>query len=165
MKGCAIMSKIIYLSHNGGNNMERGIFDLANAFLSIDSMTNKKLQKLCYYAKAWYLAFYDENLIDEDFEAWVHGAVQPDLYHKYKEYGFRKIPKYEGDLSDIPEDFLDFAGDVYEAYGHLTGNELEVVNHQEDPWIKARKNLKPWEIGNKVISESDMKEYYRKKIQ
>ena len=27
------------------------IFDLANAFLNIDSMTHKKLQKLCYYAK------------------------------------------------------------------------------------------------------------------
>ena len=29
------------------------VFDLADAFLCIDSMTHKKLQKLCYYAKAW----------------------------------------------------------------------------------------------------------------
>ena len=48
------------------------IFDLADAFLSIESMTHKKLQKLCYYAKAWYLALYDENLVTEEFEAWVH---------------------------------------------------------------------------------------------
>ena len=64
------------------------IFDLAHAFLSIASMTHKKLQKLCYYAKAWYLALKDENLIDDDFEAWVHGAVQPNLYQEYKVYGF-----------------------------------------------------------------------------
>lgn len=62
---------------------QRGdIFDLAKAFLYISSMTNKKLQKLCFYAKAWYLALYDENLISEPFEAWVHGAVQPSLYQK-----------------------------------------------------------------------------------
>ena len=64
------------------------IFDLAEAFLSISSMTHKKLQKLCYYAKAWYLALYDENIVSEPFEAWVHGAVQPELYQKYKSYGF-----------------------------------------------------------------------------
>lgn len=28
------------------------VFALAKAFLSISKMTNKKLQKLCYYAKA-----------------------------------------------------------------------------------------------------------------
>lgn len=28
------------------------IFDIANAFLSIEPQTHKKLQKLCYYAYA-----------------------------------------------------------------------------------------------------------------
>ena len=41
----------------------KGVLLLARAFLSIDSMTHKKLQKLCFYAKAWYLALYDENII------------------------------------------------------------------------------------------------------
>ena len=100
------------------------IFDLADAFLSIESMTHKKLQKLCYYAKAWYLALYDENLVMEPFEAWVHGAVQPELYQKYKPYGFSYIPRVL-DTKNIPEEFLSFAREIYESYGALDGDELE----------------------------------------
>ena len=81
------------------------IFDLADAFLSINAMTHKKLQKLCFYAKAWYLALYDHNLISEKFEAWVHGAVQPELYQKYKAYGFDYIPMIT-DTYIIPDKFL-----------------------------------------------------------
>lgn len=32
----------------------RTVFDVAEWFLSKESMTNKKLQKLCCYAQAWY---------------------------------------------------------------------------------------------------------------
>ena len=102
------------------------IFDLADAFLSINSMTHKKLQKLCYYAKAWYLALYNDNLIPESFEAWVHGAVQPELYQKYKAYGFNYIPKVF-DTRDIPEEFMSFAKEIYESYGNLDGDELERI--------------------------------------
>lgn len=138
------------------------VFDLANAFLSIDSMTHKKLQKLCYYAKAWYLAINDTNLIDEPFEAWVHGAVQPKLYQEYRTYGFDVIPMLCGSTESLPEEFLNFSREIYQAYGELDGDELERLNHQEEPWIKARKDLKPWQNCNTIISEEDMKQYYRK---
>lgn len=136
------------------------IFDLANAFLSIESMTHKKLQKLCYYAKAWYLALYDENLIVEPFEAWAHGAVQPDLYQKYKPYGFNCIPRVL-DTTDIPEEFLDFSRQIFASYGELDGDDLERLNHTEMAWLRARGNLKPWQNCERVIDEDDMKEYYR----
>ena len=139
------------------------IFVLANAFLSFAPMTNKKLQKLCYYAKAWYLALYNENLIDESFQAWVHGAVNPNLYFKYKKFGFDKIPQVLN-VDNIPEHFLSFAKEIYEVYGHFTGDQLENLNHQEDPWINARGNYKPWENCYNVISENDMKNYYRKQL-
>lgn len=139
------------------------IFALAKAFLSIAPMTDKKLQKLCYYAKAWYLALYDKNLISEQFQAWVHGAVQPALYQKYKTYGYDEIPQVTN-TDDIPEEFLSFAHDVYESYGHLSGYDLECLNHQEDPWINARGKCKSWERCTNEISEEDMKNYYRKMI-
>lgn len=137
------------------------IYDLANAFLSIEAMTHKKLQKLCYYAKAWYLALNDENLIKEPFEAWVHGAVQPQLYQKYRGYGFQLIPMFNRDLSKLPEEFLSFSREIYETYGEFSGDELERINHQEMPWLNARKDLKPWQSGTNIISEDDMKNYYR----
>ncbi len=142
-------------------NKSGDIFALAKAFLSISKMTNKKLQKLCYYAKAWYLALYDCNLISEQFQAWVHGAVQPALYQKYKQYGYSDIPKFTN-IQEIPEEFLSFAKEIYASYGHLTGDELERINHQETPWIEARGDCKPWENCSNEISEESMKAFYRK---
>lgn len=139
------------------------IFDLADAFLSIASMTNKKLQKLCYYAKAWYLALNDTNIVDESFEAWVHGAVQPKLYQKYKIYGFGYIPRVF-DTTKIPEEFLSFAREIYDSYGDLSGDELEQINHTEKPWIEARGDLKPWQNSETIISEDTMKQFYRSMI-
>ena len=127
-------------------------------------MTHKKLQKLCYYAKAWYLAIYDTNLIDEDFEAWVHGAVQPELYQKYKGYGFGFIPMVF-DTSKIPEEFMSFSREIYNSYGALTGDELERLNHSEEPWQIARSGLKPWQSSNTIISEEKMKSFYRKQME
>ena len=154
--------KPFFMSSNV-NMKPNDIFALARAFLCISSMTHKKLQKLCYYAKAWYLAIYDRNIVAESFEAWVHGAVQPELYQRYKVYGFSDIPK-ETDKSNIPEEFLSFAQEVYNAYGHLTGDELEHINHNEIPWQEARGNCKPWENCNNVISEQSMKSFFRKRL-
>lgn len=149
------------LSYNFSNMMpRRNIFLMARAFLAISAMTHKKLQKLCYYAKAWHLAMYDTNIISEDFQAWIHGAVQPELYHHYKQYRYDEIPM-ETNISDIPEYFLGFAREIYASYGHLTGNELEEVNHTETPWLNARAGLNPWESCDRVISEEDMKLFYR----
>ena len=33
---------------------------VAQWFLSMSSMSNKKLQKLCYYAYCWYIVFYND---------------------------------------------------------------------------------------------------------
>ena len=68
---------------------------LAQWFLSMSSMSNKKLQKLCYYAYCWYIVFYNdvefitkENIGDirvlcsEPFQAWIHGPVSPQLYQR-----------------------------------------------------------------------------------
>lgn len=126
-------------------------------------MTNKKLQKLCYYAKAWYLALNDTNIVEESFEAWVHGAVQPKLYQKYKIYGFGYIPKVF-DTTKIPEEFLSFAREIYDSYGDLSGDELERINHTETPWIEARGDLKPWQNSETIISENTMKQFYRSMI-
>ncbi len=74
--------------------------------------------------------------------------------------GFGYIPKINGP-SDIPEEFLSFAGEIYDSYGELDGDELEGLNHSEMPWIKAKGNLKSWQESNQEISVNDMKEYYR----
>ena len=57
------------------------IFDVSEWFLSKESMTPKKLQKLSYYFEAWCHALFNRSLInDTRFEAWIHGPVSPELY-------------------------------------------------------------------------------------
>lgn len=165
-KNCSVEleNNPIKYSFSGNDSLlPANVYTLAKAFLSIAPMTHKKLQKLCYYAKAWYLALYDENIIAEQFQAWVHGAVQPGLYQFYKKYGFDTISKIES-VTGIPETFVSFANEIYNAYGHLTGDELEAINHLEDPWKKAREGYMPWEKCTKEIQEEDMKTFYRAMI-
>ena len=125
-------------------------------------ITPKKLQKLSYYAEAWHNALLNEKLIDDThFEAWVHGPVSPVLYHQYKNYGWNEInePKVEVDYT-FSNNEKEVLNSVLETYGHLSGNELEAITHQETPWLNQRKGLSDEESSNNIISFEDMKKYY-----
>jgi uncharacterized phage-associated protein len=39
-------------------------------------LTNRKLQKLLYYAQAWYLALENRALFAEDFQAWASPSAE-----------------------------------------------------------------------------------------
>ncbi|HAS73373.1 MAG TPA: hypothetical protein DCS67_04445 [Clostridiales bacterium UBA8960] len=135
---------------------------IADIFLSLESMTQKKLQKLCYYAQAYYLAKHKRELTDSTFEAWVHGPVSPDLYREYRRYNWNKIPKRE--LSYNYGDLVEFIISIYDEFGTYDADELEEMTHNEKPWIEARTGLFDYEPSNNVISKSTMIEYYSRKI-
>ncbi|MDR1098359.1 MAG: DUF4065 domain-containing protein, partial [Tannerella sp.] len=62
-----------------------------------DLITNKKLQKILYYIKAWGVVYFDEGVIDDDFEAWIHGPVCPSVYQEYKHFGYKPLSiHYDG---------------------------------------------------------------------
>lgn len=158
------MSKLIPFKRKGGTSMDYiTIFDVAISFLTMGSMTHKKLQKLCYYAQAWYLALYKERLLNIYFEAWVHGPVCPDLYHQYKENGWINISQ-EDRVPDIivNKGKYDFLKTIYDTYGGFTGDELEVLTHSELPWKEARKGLEEWEPSHNNICEKTMQDFYWK---
>ncbi len=148
------------------------VYDVANWFLAnIESVTNKKLQKLVYYAYAWFLVFNNETaedielkFFDARFEAWVHGAVCPELYDKYKEYGSSNIQKYVGELADFSADELDVLNQVCDVYGKYNGNELEYICHKEDPWKNARKNLSAYEPSTNKIQDKEIFRYYSSRL-
>ncbi|MDO4568808.1 MAG: DUF4065 domain-containing protein [Planctomycetia bacterium] len=142
------------------------VYDIARWFLSQDSMTHKKLQKLCYYAQAWHCALHDGTpLFEDDIQVWVHGPVVVSLYSKYADYRWNPIPKQEFDESVLAENTLELLHSVYNTYGDLQGCQLENLTQAEDPWKMAREDLKPWEVCYKVIPCSDMQDYYGKKYQ
>lgn len=142
--------------------------DVANWFLAnMKEVSNKKLQKLMYYAYSWFLTFNNESakeirlkFFDARFEAWVHGAVCPELYNKYKEYGSSDLPQYTGKIANFSKVELEILNQVCNIYGKYSGDELEFVCQQEDPWKNARKNLNAYEPSSNRIKDSDIFKYY-----
>ena len=128
-------------------------------------ITNKKLQKLVYYAQAWSLVLNNEKLFNERIEAWVHGPAIPDLYDKFKKFGAEPISVDEKDLhfslSDKQVEVLD---NVWKVYGKYDANYLEVLTHSELPWQEARTGLEISDTSNNEISEESIKNFYSEKL-
>jgi uncharacterized phage-associated protein len=130
-------------------------------------ITNKKLQKLVYYAQAWSLVLNNKKLFDEKIEAWVHGPAIKSLYVKYKSFGFNTIKK-DADtaslktLSSINKKLLD---SVWSVYGGLDADYLEMLTHSETPWKEAREGLQSSENSENEISIKTMKSFYSQKLE
>jgi len=150
-------------------NEDITVHDVADYFLSKlnasegSSITPLKLQKLVYYAQAWSLVWDGKPLFKEHMEAWAHGPVNPDLYFKYKEYGWKSIAPVDNVKLDIfTKEQLETMDAVWDGYGDYDGKYLEKLTHQEDPWIEARDNCSPGEYCNNPISIETMKDFYTK---
>lgn len=148
--------------------MDINVIDVG--YLMIDKVkdvTHLKLQKMCYYCQAWHYTLLDKPLFDDYFEAWVHGPVSPELYKKYKSYGYEKLPQPEkSDLEHI-RNFLEenikseqVVEWVIKRYGKESAKTLEAQSHSEIPWINARNTSKTFSLSNNEITLEAMKEYY-----
>lgn len=139
------------------------VYDVADYYLSkAGNLEHKKLQKLCYYAYSWSLVLLKKPMFDQKFEAWVHGPVCPALYHKYKNFGWMSIP-FAGTVSEeITKDSnsVDLLDTVYNTYAKFTGDELEELTHQEQPWIQARDFLEPHQPSNVTLDDTLIINFY-----
>ncbi|MCF0072106.1 DUF4065 domain-containing protein [Dyadobacter sp. CY261] len=144
--------------------------DIANWFLchidreAGDAITHLKLQKLLYYSQAWCIVLSGKSLFEEDFEAWSHGPVLPDIYHQYKHFGYDALPSCDcaNSLASEAENVLQ---QVQRLYGEKSAKYLEELTHQESPWIEARAGL-PLELRcSNVISKESMAGFYSKMLQ
>ena len=135
-----------------------------------DLISNKKLQKLLYYVEAWSLV-HTESFIKEDFQAWVHGPVVPESYHRYKVFMYSPIvssyapeetsgKRLENIFKTIGEKQKSLVEDVLTRYGALNSFQLEMLSHSEYPWKSARGNISPFVHSTEVIKKDVMKAFY-----
>jgi uncharacterized phage-associated protein len=91
----------------------------------------KKLHKLLYYCQGHHLAHFGEPLFHESVMAWDMGPVVAQLWKAEKDD--------RGATSPQPLDAgqLNTVGYVVSRYGRLTGHDLELLSHAEDPWRAA----------------------------
>lgn len=141
------------------------VFDVANYFLAIvnsnneygDVISNLKLQKLCYYAQGLYLAINNEPLFENKIEAWQHGPVIPDLYHKYKDCENCLTLDDGVSLDTLSKEIKDFLDRVYAVYGQFSAWKLREMTHNEEPW----KSVYNPEKKHIIITPDSMKKFFK----
>jgi uncharacterized phage-associated protein len=140
-----------------------------------DLITNKKLQKILYYIKAWGIVYFDDGVIDDDFEAWIHGPVCSSVYQEYKHFGYKPLSIHyngassSGYISKFKAKFektqkgkekIEMIDVVFEKYAKLTSLQLELLTHSEAPWLESRNGLSPIDNSCNIIGEDAMRKFY-----
>lgn len=161
---------------------------VANAFLDIqDSDTGvfpridpMKLQKLVFYAHAWWLAFKDDALFDEDVCAWPWGPVVPAVYSEFRSFGANPIvgarahqivrigPGPMAFRYAVPEhpndEIMAFLRGVWESHKQYNGIQLSNATHSAgEPWTIVKEQY--GDLSPKPVIPNDLiREVFKAKI-
>ena len=138
------------------------VFDTAKYILEcLGSMSTWKLQKLCFYAQAWSLAWTEKPLFEEEFEAWSNGPVCPTLFYEHKgKFSVDKQDISYGNSDRLTADQKETIDIVLRDYGDMEPYDLREQTHHEAPWQDARGDLPEGARSNTIITKSAMGEYY-----
>lgn len=144
------------------NTQPTSIINVARSLLlaESDGMTIMKLQKLCYLAQAYSLAWTGERLVTERFYAHRNGSYSKELTAALK--GIYLV--YYSDLKYTPKSPVPVTGDkatiieqVYKTMRGFSSSSLRTIFQYEAPLQTGLKN----KTGGYLISESMMEEYYK----
>lgn len=133
-------------------------------------ITPLALQKLLYYAQAFFHALFGKDLFTDDCQAWAHGPVYPDIYYQYREYGYDPIAapvdilssEQESGLSAEETNFLDT---IINVFGSYSGKTLSSFTHAEKPWLVSRGSLKPDDRCTNTIKRDLINSYFDAVVQ
>ena len=141
--------------------MDVAKYFLHKANIGGDLITNLRLQKLLYYAQAWYLVNFDRPLFSDEIKAWRFGPVIESVYHKFKKFRHTAIIyKSNGEIEKIfSTTDLDFLNEFYNIYIDYSANALLQMSHNEAPWKEA------YESPSQIITIARMKEFYTQKYE
>jgi uncharacterized phage-associated protein len=149
------------------------LLDLATR--SKRQLTQIEIQKLVYFSHGWHLALRDQNLIDDQIEAWTYGPVVRRLYDVFKKFGSSQITEKAYDWIKSPKGGFSYCfpaiqsgsleNDTYARavvqivwtkYGLMPPFKLVEITHlQGSPWQQARAR------GSDYIPNEDIKAYFK----
>ena len=139
-------------------------------------MSHLKLQKILYYVQAMHLSYFDAYLIEDDFEAWLHGPVSRKVYDRVKGvsklYGEIAFSEKEWGVNTpdkqlkkiLTDEQLELINDTIDGYSKMTSSQLENLTHSEYPWINARKGYKVEDRCEVVIEKNIIAKFYKSQI-
>lgn len=149
------------------NNSRNSVL-IANYVLSktgaIDAL---KLQKTLYFIEAIHLARFGTSLIDEDFEAWVHGPVLKNVYNAFKSQStYHSNIDKSGDIEgykDLKNEQLVLINEIIEDCVDKSSSKLRSDSH-DLVWLQTRKGLGPNDNSNRKMDKKQIRSHYRKEL-
>lgn len=134
-----------------------------------EEVTPMVLQKLLYFAQAFFRALYRTDLFTDDCQAWAYGPVYPDIYRMYSDCGWNPISM---PAMGETEDFSEFTtreivlmNAVADIFGMYSGGVLSRITHNERPWIETRGNLLPNDRSAATIDKKLIDDYFKKVVE
>jgi uncharacterized phage-associated protein len=142
----------------------------------IDQM---KIQKLVFYAHAWWLALQGDSLFDDDVYAWPWGPVVQSIYGQFREYGRQPIGDKRATVVEHaanprtfnvkrpdapPENVQGFLEQIWNLHKGLTGIQLSNATHAAgEPWTVVRDSVGNLD-GKPLIPNDLIRETFRRKL-
>ncbi|HET9969805.1 MAG TPA: type II toxin-antitoxin system antitoxin SocA domain-containing protein [Streptosporangiaceae bacterium] len=121
-----------------------------------------KLQKLCYFAYGYHLAWEERQLFPERFEAWANGPVCRPLYAMHRLQFSVSPGEIPGDASTLDEGERESVDLVLEGYGKFSAHQLSAMTHRAGPWADARRRAGagPLDSSTEQLTDKDIFEYF-----
>ncbi|MEZ0073583.1 Panacea domain-containing protein [Planotetraspora sp. GP83] len=128
----------------------------------LGDMTAMKLQKLCYYAYGYHLAWEGRHLFPEHFEAWANGPVAPALYNRHRGRFQLSAGDITGDPTVLDDGERESIDIVLDNLGKLSAHDLSDMTHREPPWVQARKraNVGALERSSMPLDDDEIYEFF-----
>lgn len=135
----------------------------------VSDITPLALQKVLYYAQAFYYALFDQELFLDPCQAWVHGPVFPDVFYKYHPVGCNNpiegldTEEDEG-LATLTTQEIELLDAIITAFACYSGPVLEKMTHSEKPWQEARGSLLPQDRSVTVLDRDTIHAYFKQVV-
>lgn len=129
-------------------------------------MSTMKLQKLCYFAQGWTLAWTNGRpLFSEDFQAWRNGPVCYPLFDSHRgqfSVSHEDIKPRGEPLQEWHKAAIDAA---IKPYLRITGVRLSELTHEAGtPWSQAREGLPADASSNRLIEKEWMRDHFAERL-
>lgn len=131
------------------------------------TMSHLKLQKLLFYCDSYHLAYFDEELVYDKFEAWCHGPISRKIFNcfenqsvLYADLSFSSRFDVDNEFSKLSSEQRSFIVEVLDELTKWSSFELESAILNELPWIEACKR----EDSNVEISKETSRIFYKRQL-
>ena len=120
-----------------------------------------KLQKLCYFAQGFYMAFRKEPLFKEQLRAWGSGPAVRELYDQHhRQRGPLPVPTF--DEESITHEQRQVIEAVLSRFGEYPSAELAKMTKGDMPWLEAYERRR-W-TKDDVIEQSAMTYWFKRRF-